>query len=271
MSRTKEQYFESAGVPIRFLDKGEGAPVVLIHGVTSSADFWTDLGITERFVSEQFRPIALDLRGHGKSGKPHHPGAYGKQMVRDVAALLDYLSIEQAPVMGYSMGAEVALRLATEYPERVRPLVIGGSGWSDQHMVDTYTGVADCLEKNLSVAPVMRRMYTESPSGPFPAPTDEELALIDEFFQSQDVKALQSVTRAMPDIINLSKNEVGEIRTPVLGITGDADPERHNLERMVGVAPDFTLKVIAGADHGSAPLNPRFMNSVVDFLNEHAA
>lgn len=269
MSHAKEQYFESAGVPIRFLDEGKGTPVVLIHGGTSSAEFWTErIGVVPR-LSEQFRTIALDCRGHGRSGKPHDRAAYGKQMVRDVVALLDFLNIEQAHVVGYSMGAEIALRLVTEYPKRVRSLIIGGSGWSGGHEAETYTRLADSLEKHGTIGPAIRWMYTESPGGPFPAPTEEQIARLNERFVSQqDVEALVAVFWSMPDIINLSEDEVAAIRAPVLGITGENDPERYNLERMVDVTPNFTLKVIAGTDHMDAPLDPQFVDSIMAFLKK---
>ena len=102
IAHAKEQYFESTGVPIRFVDEGQGVPVVLIHGLTGSAENWTERGVLQR-LSGQYRTIALDCRGHGKSGKPHDRAAYGKQMVRDVVALLDYLNIEDAHIMGYSI------------------------------------------------------------------------------------------------------------------------------------------------------------------------
>ena len=268
MGYAEEQYFDSSGVPIHFVDEGKGTPVVLIHGVTSSAEFWTDIGIMQR-LSEQYRTIALDCRGHGKSGKPHDRAAYGKQIVRDVVALLDYLNMEDAHVIGYSMGAEVALRLVVEYPERVRSLIIGGSGWSGSQMSETYTRTADSLEAHGSIGPAIKRMYAEMPGGPFPPPSDEEIARLDEgIIKGQDVKALQAVMWSMPDIINLSKDEVETISVPVLGITGEHDPERSNLEKMIDVPQDYTLKVIAGTDHGSAFMDPQFIDSIIDFLEQ---
>lgn len=268
MGHAKEQYFQSAGVPIRFVDEGKGPPAVLIHGLTSSAEFWNERGIIPR-LSEQFRTIALDCRGNGKSGKPHDPAAYGKQMVRDVVALLDYLNLEDAHIIGYSMGAEIALRLVVEYPQRVRSLIVGGSGWSGMHESETYTRLADSLQAHGSVGPGIRWMYTESPGGPFPEPTDEEVAVFDELFlKEQDTKALQAVMWSMRDIVNLSNDEVAAISVPVLGITGEHDPERYNLEKMVDVTPDFRLKVIAGTDHLSAVGDPQFIDSITDFLKQ---
>lgn len=264
----EERYFESSGVPIHFVDEGQGVPVVLIHGVTSSAKFWTDIGVTQK-LSEQYRTIALDCRGHGKSGKPHDRAAYGKQIVRDVVALLEYLNIQEAHVIGYSMGAEIALRLVVDYPERVRSLIIGGSGWSGSLMSEVYTRSADALEEHGSLGPALKWMYAEMPGGPYPSPSDEEIALIDEGLRNtQDVKALQAVMWSMPDIINLSKDEVAAISLPILGITGEHDPERSNLEKMIHLPPDFTLKVIAGTGHGGAFMDPQFIDSITAFLSE---
>ena len=268
MGYAKEQFFESAGVLIRFVDEGKGAPVVLIHGLTGSAGNWTENGAMPR-LSEQFRAIALDCRGHGRSGKPHDPTAYGKQMIRDVVQLLDFLKIEDAHIIGYSMGAEIALRLVTVYPERVRSLIIGGSGWSGSFEAETYTRLADSLVKNGSIGPALRWVNANSPVGPFPAPTDEQITKIDELFLSQqDGEALAAVMGSMRDIVNLSKEEVAAIHVPVLGITGENDMERRNLERMGEVMPRFTLKILAGKDHMEAYMDPQFTDSIIDFLKK---
>ena len=261
----EDRYFESAGVPIRFVEEGEGPAVVLIHGLTSSADFWSDVGVVPR-LAERFRTIALDCRGHGKSGKPHDPAVYGKQMVRDVVALMDFLDIEDAHLVGYSMGAEIALRLTVDYPERVRSLIIGGSGWSEQHMSETYTRVAESLREHGSIGPAVRWMNANVPGGPFTPPSDEQIAEFDSYFRSQDVAALSAVAVSMHEIVNLSRDQVAAIGIPVLGITGSEDPERYNLEKLAGVTPGYTLRVIADKDHGEAVSDPQFVDAIADFL-----
>ncbi len=265
VAHAEDRYFESAGVPIRFVEEGEGPAVVLIHGLTSSADFWSDVGVVPR-LSDRFRTIALDCRGHGKSGKPHDPAVYGKQMVRDVVALMDFLNIEDAHLVGYSMGAEIALRLTVEHPERVRSLIIGGSGWSEQHMSETYTRVAESLREHGSIGPAVRWMNANVPGGPFTPPSDEQIAEFDRFFQSQGVEALSAVTTSMHEILNLSRDQVAAIGIPVLGITGSEDPERYNLEKLAGVTPGYTLRVIADKDHGEAVSDPQFVDAIADFL-----
>jgi pimeloyl-ACP methyl ester carboxylesterase len=79
-------------------------------------------------LSQEFRVIAFDNRGHGKSEKPHEANAYGLAMVQDVENLLDHLGLERAYIVGYSMGSAIALKFLTMHPDRVRSAVIGGSG-----------------------------------------------------------------------------------------------------------------------------------------------
>jgi pimeloyl-ACP methyl ester carboxylesterase len=80
-------------------------------------------------LSARARAIGLDLRGHGRSGKPHAPEAYaGNRIPDDVLAVMDAVGIERADIMGYSMGALVALNLLARRPERFAAAVVGGTG-----------------------------------------------------------------------------------------------------------------------------------------------
>jgi len=70
----EDKFFDSKGVKIHYVDAGQGEPVVLIHGFSSSLDAnWGSLGIIDK-LSKDFRVVALDVRGHGKSDKPHDTG-----------------------------------------------------------------------------------------------------------------------------------------------------------------------------------------------------
>ena len=122
-------FFDSDGVNIRYVDDGQGSPVLLIHGITSSLDSWTETGKFDELVGEDYRAIALDLRGHGQSDWPTSPDKYGMEMVEDGRRLLDHLGISRAHIVGYSMGGKIAAKFAELYPERTSSLTIGGSGY----------------------------------------------------------------------------------------------------------------------------------------------
>jgi pimeloyl-ACP methyl ester carboxylesterase len=78
----QDKFFDSAGIPIRFVDVGSGEPVVLVHGYTDNLDrSWIETGMLATLARDH-RVVAFDLRGHGKSGKPHDPSQYGVQRGR---------------------------------------------------------------------------------------------------------------------------------------------------------------------------------------------
>jgi pimeloyl-ACP methyl ester carboxylesterase len=121
--------FDSAGVEIHYRFAGDGLPVILIHGLYSSAGINWHLPGTIKLLAENYRVIALDARGHGRSGKPKEDDAYGVAMVEDVIRLMDHLEIEKAHIVGYSMGGMIAMKLITEHPDRVLTGSLGGMGW----------------------------------------------------------------------------------------------------------------------------------------------
>ena len=271
----QEGSFDSAGVPIAYDDMGgDGDPVVLIHSFTSSSDMWTKAGFEP---SDDFRFIALDVRGHGQSGKPDDPEAYGVEMVEDVVRLMDHLELDDAHVAGYSMGAEIALKLATEYPDRVRSLVAGGSGWSPVEAYDVYSyaamGFADAPTLGDSIRAVMPPEVGEDAITFLMAAMEQHGIDTD----NEDTAALASVALSMDELIPLAEEDVAAIDVPVLGIASENDSELPNIERMAGIVSDFELALIPAGptgdpnlDHMGATSDPLFHDSIMEFLSSQA-
>jgi pimeloyl-ACP methyl ester carboxylesterase len=120
--------FDSAGcasVRIHYTVSGEGEPVILVHGLYSSARMNWDLPGTTKELAVHYEVIAPDMRGHGESDMPVGEGTYGTQMVEDVVRLMDHLGVEKARVAGYSMGGIIVTNLLVMYPDRVET-----GGWS---------------------------------------------------------------------------------------------------------------------------------------------
>jgi pimeloyl-ACP methyl ester carboxylesterase len=126
------QTFDADGVKIHYLIEGAGEPVVLIHGMDSSATINWQIPGTIDAIARDHQVIALDLPGYGQSDKPGQARAYGLQWVEDVILLLDHLKIRKAHIVGYSMGGLVALKLIAEHPDRVLSGTLGGMGWLPQ-------------------------------------------------------------------------------------------------------------------------------------------
>ncbi len=113
-------FAEIDGVRLHYQEKGNGAPLVLIHGFTSSTYSWRDVFEP---LAKNFHVIAVDLKGFGFSSKPD--GDYSRRaQAMLVAHLLDHLQLDKVWLCGNSMGGEVALNVALRNPGRVVGLVL---------------------------------------------------------------------------------------------------------------------------------------------------
>src|SRR5437868_9071253 len=100
---------------------GQGQPLVLLHGAFSAIG--TSFGMVLPGLAKSRQVIAVELQGHGHTADIDRPLTL-EQMADDIAALLQYLKIEKADILGYSIGAGVALHLTLRHPEVVRKLVL---------------------------------------------------------------------------------------------------------------------------------------------------
>lgn len=110
------------GVRLVYDDRGQGAPILCVHGAGTSAELWADA--VEK-LSRLGRAIAYDRRGYGRSERPQSLQRMSvAEHADDAAALLNVLEATPAAVIARSYGGEVAVDLALRYPDRVRALVL---------------------------------------------------------------------------------------------------------------------------------------------------
>ncbi|QBJ94726.1 alpha/beta fold hydrolase [Rhodococcus sp. ABRD24] len=109
---------------LKYVDLGEGPPVVLVHGLLGSHESW---GPQIDMLAEKYRVIAPDLFGHGESDKPR--GDYSlSSHAATVRDLMDHLEISSAPLVGHSLGGGIIMQMAYLFPERVERLCLVSSG-----------------------------------------------------------------------------------------------------------------------------------------------
>jgi pimeloyl-ACP methyl ester carboxylesterase len=118
-------YFTSDGIKIYYEIEGEGPPVVMMHGFSSSLDIWKENNWVKN-LKDKYQVILLDCRGHGKSDKPHDESFYGQIMADDVIKLMEHLSIEKTNLFGYSMGAYISFWIVLTKPEIIISAILGG-------------------------------------------------------------------------------------------------------------------------------------------------
>lgn len=265
----REGRFDSAGVPIRFIEEGQGEPVVMIHGYTSSTERqFVETGVFGALAA-RYRTIALDARGHGQSGKPHDRAQYGPEMGRDITRLMDHLGLQRAHIVGYSMGAHIVAQLLVLQPDRFLTATLGGASgrrnWSaeDQQRVDVEAGEMD--------EGLLRSQFLRLWPKDRPPPTEEQVREDSRRrLAGQDPKALAAVRRSNPDQL-VTEAQMAAVTVPTLGIVGTADPYLQEFEALKRVMPQLELVTIPGASHGSAPGTPQFREALLDFLRRHPA
>jgi len=112
------------GIEVFYEDVGRGQPILLLHGLGSSTRDW-EYQVPD--LAQPYRVISMDVRGHGRSGRP--PGPYSvAQFAQDAVSLLRTLDAAPAHVVGLSMGGMIAFQMAVDNPEAVRSLTIINSG-----------------------------------------------------------------------------------------------------------------------------------------------
>ncbi len=268
VAQEKGQFFDSDGVKIHFVEKGEGEPVVLIHGFAASYQLnWGMPGILD-MLAKDYHVIALDNRGHGKSGKPHEVDKYGLNMVGDIVRLMDHLKIEKAHIVGYSMGGFITTKLITTHPERVASAVIGAAGWHEnaEERLALLDEIGDSLEAGTGIAPLMKAL---TPAGQ-PMPSEKELKTTNTMLMLlNDPKALAAAIRGMRNL-NVTRAELEQNEVPALSVIGAIDPLKEGVDEMSNVMDNLKVVVIDGADHMTAVDNPQLIGSIQTHLKEHA-
>ena len=114
----KSGYAPINGIKIWYAEFGRGAPVILLHGGLANSNYW---GKLVPALAQRYRVIVMDSRGHGRSSRDDKPYGYDL-MASDVVALMDYLKIDKAALIGWSDGAIIGLDIAMRHPERLTKL-----------------------------------------------------------------------------------------------------------------------------------------------------
>jgi len=118
---------DANGIKTNYLEAGKGDPVVLIHGSGPGVTSYANWRLVLPALAENFRVLAPDMVGFGFSERPANI-QYGVQTWADqVVGLMDTLELPRAHMVGNSFGGAIALRIATQHPDRVGKLVLMGS------------------------------------------------------------------------------------------------------------------------------------------------
>ena len=131
--------------------EGKGKPILCVHGITANCCCWAVLAAA---LIPQYRVMAMDLRGRGRSDKPD-TGYSLDHHIRDIDRLLDDLDIDKVVIMGHSLGAFIGLAFAAQFPDRMERLILvdGGGDLSKEQMDKVFIGIKPALDRLEMVFP----------------------------------------------------------------------------------------------------------------------
>lgn len=235
-------------------DATAGPPVVLQHGFIADTYLnWVPPGVVAALLANGRAVVGVDARGHGRSDKPHDPVRYGEsRMSRDLRGVVTEIGAETYDLVGYSMGAVIALITASE-DRRVRRLAIGGvgAGIVERGGVDT---------RALDRSVLARALETDDPS----TATDDPAVLA--FVRFADAVGGDKLAyAAQARSVHAQAIPLEQITADALVVVGDRDPLAVRPRVLAQAVHDARLEVLAG-DHLGVLSDPRFTPTVAEFV-----
>ena len=241
---------------------GAGTPLVFVHGFTTTAEFWREQ--VETF-SARYRVIRINLPGHGVSPHPDGRDYSIQAFVDDILEVYRALEIDDAVLVGLSMGGTVAQSFALSHPDRVRALVLVGAtphGLGEDVNVDNVLKAIDGVGVVAASQNVIERSFGQNASADLVAFARQEVAQTPEFVARQAIVSLNASD---------SRHRLVEIQAPTLVVVGNQDvitPPAESSVLAKGI-PDSRLEVVKDAGHFPMLEQPAAFNHVLDlFLAE---
>ena len=230
------------GLQMYYEIHGRGEPLALLHGAFGAIDLWGPILTT---LAKTHQVIAVELQGHGHTADIiDRPLSY-EQMADDMAALMDHLTIAQADIVGYSMGATTSLQVAIRHADLVRKLVVVSPNYrSDGYYPELLAG--------------LQQMTLDTFAG-----TPQEAAYLRHAPNPEDFPVLVEKQKVLPQAFAFPEEDVAAIAAPTLVAIGDSDVVRPEhavaLFRLLGGGvpgdlvglPKSQLAIVPGATHRS--------------------
>ena len=250
---------------LNFLEAGQGAPLVLLHGLFGSARNW---GAVQKALAAQYRVVALDLRNHGAS--PHAPGMSYAAQAADIAETLAALGIERAVVLGHSMGGKAAMILALTRPALIERLIIADI--APRPYPPALRGVVAAMQALPLHAALTRQEADQALRGAVPEAPIRSFLLQNLRFETVPPSwriGLGEIAAAMPEIEAFTPPVGARFEGPVLAMAGALSPyiraEDHVAFR--ALFPQISFVSIPRAGHWLHAENPEGFNAALkDFL-----
>ncbi|MBK6391667.1 MAG: alpha/beta hydrolase [Saprospiraceae bacterium] len=234
------------GTKIYYETYGAGRPVLLIHGFTGDGTSWKKSVLFQELRAHGYMPVLVDMRGNGRSDKPHEAAAYASDAeARDLIALINHLHFKSYDAIGYSRGSIILARLMVFDP-RLGKGVMGGMGadftnpdWP-RRVLFYHVLAGDTIVE--SMQPMLDRIE----------------------HSGMDRVALSLQQKEQP---YTSEITLGKLEHKVLVISGDEDFDNGSSKALSEMIPRCIYKTVPGK-HGGTQLTRPFSDEVMMFLSK---
>lgn len=219
-------------IALFYQEKGKGEPLILLHGNGEDGSYFQH---QIEYFSGSYRVIAVDTRGHGKSPRGAAPFTI-EQFSCDLSDFMAGLAIPRAVILGFSDGANIAMKFAIKYPGKVKALVLNGGNLDPE-------GVKRSVQIPIEIGyKIARRFSSKSP----------------------DAKRNAELLGLMVNEPQIERSELSKITMPTLVICGKRDMIKGSHTKVIveGI-PNAKLSIIKG-DHFIANKNADAFNQAVE-------
>lgn len=224
-------------ITLHYQEAGAGEPLILLHGNGENGEYFRHQIV---YFSQKYRVIAVDTRGHGQSPRGTAPFTI-QQFAGDLKDFMDQLEISRAVLLGFSDGANIAMKFALSFPERVKALILNGGNLNA-------AGVKRPVQLPIEIGYRMARRFAE---------------------KSADAKANAEMLGLMVNEPNIPAARLREIHAPVLVISGTQDMiKKSHTKEIARNLPNARLAFVKG-NHFIAAKNPQAFNQTVESFLEN--
>ncbi|MGM0853639.1 MAG: 2-succinyl-6-hydroxy-2,4-cyclohexadiene-1-carboxylate synthase [Bacillota bacterium] len=251
--------------------KGEGEPLVFLHGFTGDTTTWSR--ITDQ-LSSTYRCVSIDLIGHGGTESPEDPSRYTMDHVsNDLVFILSALEVDQAILIGYSMGGRTALHFAMRYPQKVKALILESASPG----LKTSEERVERRKKDHALADRIMREGMEAFVDfweEIPLFASQKRLTLDERAEIRKQRLGQSPLGLSNSLKGMGTgaqaswwDQLCELSLPVHLLVGELDQKFvHIAEEMKRLNPDFQIITISNTGHAIHVEEPRKFGTIIEDL-----